>query len=353
MATIHRRVTRTGHVRYRAQVRIKNQPWVSATFRKRSDATKWARQTESAQITGAYSPPNAPLRYRFSDAVDRYRREVLPTKSPDEQKRQWFQLQRWRDLLGDRFVDDVTPGAVACGRDQLMGHPYSLAPATVVRYLAVLSHLYTVASSEWEWLENNPVRRVRRPKLPRGRVRFLEKDELSALLRACHQSEHPCLYPIVVLAVSTGMRKGEMLRLRWQDIDLARNRLTLEQTKNGDRRSVPLVGRAREVISEYAKVRRIDTALVFPSRRKPTVPADLRKPWARAVEMAELADFRFHDLRHTCASYLAMSGATLAEISEVLGHKTLVMVKRYAHLSESHTTKVVERMNGTMFDSVS
>ncbi|SVC77071.1 uncharacterized protein METZ01_LOCUS329925, partial [marine metagenome] len=288
MATIHRRVTRSGYVRYRAQVRIKNQPWVSATFRKRSDATKWARQTESAQITRAYSPPNAPLRYRFSDAVDRYRREVLPTKSTDEQKRQSFQLQRWRDLLGDIFVDDITPGAIARVRDQLMGDPYGLAPATVVRYLAVLSHLYTVASSEWEWLETNPVRRVRRPKLPRGRVRFLDKGELSALLRACQRSEHPSLYPIVVLAVSTGMRKGEMLGLRWQDVDLVRNRITLEQTKNGDRRSVPLVGRARAVISEYARVRRIDTPLVFPSRRKPRVPADLRKPWAKAVETAGL-----------------------------------------------------------------
>ena len=79
MATIHRRVTRSGHVRYRVQIRIKNQPWVSATFRKRSDATKWARETEPAQITGAYVPIQAPLRYRFSDAVDRYRRGVLPT----------------------------------------------------------------------------------------------------------------------------------------------------------------------------------------------------------------------------------------------------------------------------------
>ena len=353
MATIHRRVTRSGHVRYRAQVRIKNQPWVSATFRKRSDATKWARETESAQITGACAPPNAPLRYRFSDAVDRYRREVLPTKSADEQKRQLFQLRRWRDLLGGIFVDDITPGAIARVRDQLMGDPWRLAPATVVRYLAVLSHLYTVASSEWEWLETNPVRRVRRPKLPRGRVRFLEKDELSALLSACQQSGHLCLYPVVVLAVSTGMRHGEILGLCWQDIDLIRHRITLEQTKNGDRRSVPLVGRARVAIGEHARVRRIDTPLVFPSRRKPRVPADLRKPWAKAVETAGLVDFRFHDLRHTCASYLAMSGATLAEISEVLGHKTLAMVKRYAHLSDSHTAKVVERMNGTMFDSVS
>ncbi|SVA63011.1 uncharacterized protein METZ01_LOCUS115865 [marine metagenome] len=83
MATIHRRVTRAGHVRYRAQIRIKNQPPISATFRKRSEATKWARETESAQITGAYSPPKE--RYRFGDTVDRYWREVLPTKSPDEQ----------------------------------------------------------------------------------------------------------------------------------------------------------------------------------------------------------------------------------------------------------------------------
>jgi len=233
-----------------------------------------------------------------------------------------------------------------------MGDPWRLAPATVVRYLAVLSHLYTVASSEWEWLETNPVRRVRRPKLPRGRVRFLDKDELCALLSACQQSGHPCLYPVVVIAVSTGMRHGEILGLRWQDIDLVRHRITLEQTKNGDRRSVPLVGRARTVISGYAKFRQIETLLVFPSRHKPGVPVDLRKPWLKAVEKAQLEDFRFHDLRHTCASYLAMSGATLAEISEVLGHKTLAMVKRYAHLSDSHTSKVVERMNQEIFRSV-
>ena len=106
------------------------------------------------------------------------------------------------------------------------------------------------------------------------------------------------------------------------------------------------------MISDHAKVRRGDTPLLFPSKRKPGVPVDFGKSWTRAVETVALEDFRFHDLRHTCASYLAMSGATLAEISEVLGHKTLAMVKRYAHLSDSHTTKVVERMNGTIFGPV-
>ena len=148
------------------------------------------------------------------------------------------------------------------------------------------------------------------------------------------------------------MRKGEILGLRWQDIDFARYRITLDRTKNGERRSVPLVGRARAVISDHAKVRRGDTPLLFPSTRKPGVPVDFDESWTRTVETVALEDFRFHDLRHTCASYLAMSGATLAEVSEVLGHKTLAMVKRYAHLSDSHTTKVVERMNGTIFGPV-
>lgn len=350
MASIHRRVTRAGHVRYRAQVRVKSKPTLSATFHKRSDATKWARRTESDLISGFYSPPRS--RHTFMEALKRYQREILPTKVPDEQKQQWFQLRKWRLLLGDVFLDDVTPGAIAHGRDALLADPFCLAPATVARYLAALSHLFTVASTEWEWLDNNPVRRVRRPRLPRGRVRFLSKEELSALLESCQQSDHPCLYPITLLAVSTGMRQGEIRNLRWENIDLSRNRITLEHTKNGERRAVPLTGRARVVIGEYSKIRRLDTTLVFPSTRNPQVPADLRKAWGRAVTTAALEDFRFHDLRHTCASYLAMSGATLAEIAEVLGHKTLSMVKRYTHISDTHTTKVVERMNGAMLDSV-
>ena len=350
MASIQRRTTRRGHVRYRAQVRLKNRPSLSATFRKRSDALNWAREMESAQVNHHYGLPRAAPRHRLSDAIKRYCGDVLPTKSRDARQRQYYQLKRWQDLLGNVFLDEVTPGSIARARDELIRE--SLAPATVVRYLAALSHLYTVASNEWEWLDHHPVRRVRRPKQPRGRVRFLTKDELSSLLRVCQRSDQPHLYPIVVLAVSTGMRKGEILGLRWQDIDLARYRITLDQTKNGERRSVPLVGLARAVISDHCKARRDDTALLFSSKSKPGVPVDFGKPWTRAVETVALEDFRFHDLRHTCASYLAMSGATLAEISEILGHKTLAMVKRYAHLSDSHTTKVVERMNGTLFNAV-
>jgi integrase len=167
-------------------------------------------------------------------------------------------------------------------------------------------------------------------------------------LKACQESKSKFLYLVVLLAVSTGMRQGEILGLKWKDIDLDRRRIILHETKNNERRGVPLTGPAFQMIKDLSKVRRIDSPLVFPGR-KGEKPTDIRTAWIEALEKAGIADFRFHDLRHTAASYLAMNGATLAEIAEVLGHKTLQMVRRYAHLSESHTAGVLERMNAKIF----
>lgn len=151
-----------------------------------------------------------------------------------------------------------------------------------------------------------------------------------------------------MLALSTGARKGEIVNLRWSQVDLPRRVITLTETKNGEIRSLPLAGFAYNLMVEWSRVRRLDTDLVFPGNAggKPT---DIRAVWVFALRQAEIADFRFHDLRHSAASYLAMNGASLAEIAEVLGHKTLAMVKRYAHLSQAHTAGVVEKMNLKIF----
>jgi integrase len=149
------------------------------------------------------------------------------------------------------------------------------------------------------------------------------------------------------------MRHGEIMGLTWDDVDLNRGRTVLHETKNGERRAVAITGHALELLKELAKIRRIDTNLLFPSKenrpQKPQKPIDLRAPWEAALKKADIRDFRFHDLRHSAASYLAMNGASLAEIAEVMGHKTLQMVKRYAHLSEGHTARVVESMNRKIF----
>ena len=141
--------------------------------------------------------------------------------------------------------------------------------------------------------------------------------------------------------------RGELLGLCWSDVDLERRVAVLHNTKNGDRRSVPIVQEVAELLLEHGRVRRLDNDLIFASEGRDPIWPD--KFWYRALKVAKIEDFRFHDLRHTAASYLAMSGATVPELAAVLGHRTLAMVKRYAHLSDQHTGAVVERMTRKFF----
>jgi integrase len=142
------------------------------------------------------------------------------------------------------------------------------------------------------------------------------------------------------------MRKMEILTLRWPDVDLDRGLVMLQRTKTGERRGVPLRGPALEAVRELARQpRRIDTDLLFPGTKNPRRPMEIDRAWTVALARSGVKDFRFHDLRHSCASYLAMNGASLAEIAAVLGHRSLSMVSRYAHIAESHVAGVVERMN--------
>jgi len=345
MATIRERKTGNGEVRYQAQVRLKGFPQQNATFNRKTDAKRWIQQTEAAIREGRHFKTTEAKKRTLAELIDRYIRDVLPTK-PKSMNAQGRQLKWWRDELGYRSLAEITPPLLSETRDKL--HE-GRQPATVVRYMAALSHAFTVACNEWEWLNDNPMRKVRKPKEPRGRVRFLDEDERKRLLAACKASECVQLYPVVVLALSTGMRQMEVMNLSWADVDLKRGYLILHETKNGERRSVPLVSHAKELLVAMSKVRRLDTNLLFYSDVKPTVPVFIRSHWGKALKAAEIEDFKFHDLRHTAASYLAMNGASLAEIADILGHKTLQMVKRYAHLSEQHTSKVLESMNKAIF----
>jgi integrase len=351
MATFTKRTDSTGAVSYKVEVRLKGYPAQRTTFTRLTDARKWAQATEAAIREGRHFKTTEAKKHTLADLVDRYAREVLPSKK--DGAHQGRQLDWWKDQLGAYALADLTPALIAQTRDKLAQEPTqrgpTTSPATVVRYLAALSHAFTVAVKEWGWVDSNPLAKVTKPKEPRGRVRFLDDDERDRLLTACRASANPDLYPAVILALSTGARPQEVLGLRWPQVDLGRRVATLHETKNGERRILPLAGPALDLLRDRSKVRRLDTDLVFPGRRQPGKPVDLRTPFLTALKAAGITDFHWHDLRHTAASYLAMNGASLAEIAEVLGHKTLAMVKRYAHLSEAHTASVVERMNARYF----
>lgn len=369
MATIEKRTDATGTTTYRVKVRLKGHPSQTATFPRLTDARKWGTQTEAAIREGRHFKTTEAKRHTLSDLIERYARDVLPGKRDGDH--QAAQLGWWNAKLGSYALADVTPALIAEYRDILKDEPIPprttdpakagptryRSNATLVRYLAVLSHAFTIAVKEYGWIENNPVLKVTKPKEPRGRVRFLSDDERGRLLIACKESCNDALYPAVVIALSTGARRMEVMGLRWPDVDLVRCVATLHMTKNGERRVLPLTGPALELLRERAKVRRLDTDLLFPGTphrnpdgsQKPIAPVDVSAAFERTCLAAGIDDFRWHDLRHSAASYLAMNGASLAEIAEVLGHKTLQMVKRYAHLSDSHVAGVVARMNAAIF----
>jgi len=357
MASIRKRTNKDGTSSYRVDVRLKGFPPQRATFKRLTDAKNF--KTAEAR------------KHTFCDLADRYIKETLPKKSASAQENQKPQIQWWKKQIGHYTLADVTAAQITACRERLLTESNErgriLGPATVNRYLAALSHAFNVAVNEWGWLEDSPLRKVKKPAEPRGRVRFLSDDETDSngetidgertrLLKACQASDNPYLYAVVVLALSTGMRQGEIMGLTWDDVDLHQGRITLCETKNGEIRVVPLVGKALDLLKEHSKVRSLKTSLLFPGKPIRSddgeliyKPIDLRAPWLSALKKAKIEDFRFHDLRHSAASYLAMNGASLAEIAEVLGHKTLQMVKRYAHLSEAHTAGVVASMNERIF----
>jgi len=352
MASITKREGKKGTT-YKVTIRMKGYPTQTETFKRMTDAKRWAADTESAISQGKHFKTIESKKHTLTELIDRYIKVELP-KKPKSEEKQKAQLEWWKQQIGHKTLQDLTtPTLVECKELLLQGMTYRgtiRSGATANRYMAALSHVFTKASTEWGWMEINPLSKVSREKESQGRVRFLSDDERGRLLEACKSSRNHQLYLIVMLALSTGARQGEVMGLGWDDVSFDQRRLILRDTKNGETRAVPLVGEAFSLLKDHSKVRRIDTPLVFPRvGAKGNQSMSIREAWDNAVEVAKIENFRFHDLRHSCASYLAMNGATLAEIAEVLGHKTLQMVKRYAHLSEQHTLSVVERMNLKIF----
>lgn len=274
-------------------------------------------------------------------------------------------LNWWKERFIGKTISEITADVVAVARDELAEGTFArskertnkrtgavMAPkqyqrsgATANRYLAALSHLFTIAVKEWRLVDRNPVRDVSKKKEARGRVRFLSDEERDALLSACQESAWSGLLTLVLLAISTGARRGELIHLKWIDVDLKKNRAVVQDSKNGDARVLPLVAKALEALRELRLKDSARSEYVFPQPSGfPGPYENFDAHWYAALDTACIEDLRFHDLRHTTASYLAQQGASLLEIADTLGHRTMQMVKRYSHLTQTHKVSVIERM---------
>lgn len=366
MATVQKRKNDDGTTSYRVMVRLKGFPQPSATFTRLTDAREWATKTEADMKAGRYFG-NAKLK-TLGDLFDEYEKEAkLRLKSWDGVK---ARLDWWRAQVGGEMLDAITPARIAEYRNKLLATPKQRgggkrSGADVNRTIAALSSAMTHAVKELGWIERNPCERVTKQKEAGGRIRFLSDEELPVLLDAVRASAHPDLLPAVLLALTTGARKGEILGLRWSQIDFKRRSITLShgETKNNAGRALPLSGDVVEILMARSKVRKIEDDRVFP-------PADdckeleLREPWKLALVQAGIdvqqatrsgrtkknappvmtSGFRWHDLRHTAASYLTMAGVSAIEVARVLGHKTLTMSLRYSHLAPDRVTELGDKL---------
>jgi len=221
------------------------------------------------------------------------------------------------------------------------GKPTTLSAASINRPLALLRHLLRMAAVDWEVLPRVPVIRLERE--PQGRIRWLEPEEEVRLLDACAKSANTSLLPMVTVALETGLRKGELLGLTWDRIDMSRGVIRLEVTKSGKRREVPMRQGVYNVLS----------ALPKPHEGRVWPDIEIRSAFETAVEAAKLdAPLTFHDLRHSFASWWMMRGGKLESLSKILGHATLAMTMRYAHLSPEHLRGEMAKTERTALEPV-
>ena len=353
MATISKLQRPSGAV-YRARVRKAGRPAVTKTFKHRSDAERWARQTEAALERDDAGLSSEAQRRTLGQAIQRYRDERLPELTPDTAEAYDAHLAFWADALGHLRLAELRPDRIAHHRDRLYAD--GRAAGTCNRYLNTLAAVLTRCVSRWHWMQSSPVRQVARLQEHNQRKRFLSEPELARLLDACRQSQSADLLLVVLLAVGTGARKGEILSLRWCDLDLGQARMvvraTTENAVKGSMRALPIPAAALALLAERKTaadagvvVALRDERLVFPSRTSPRRPVEIRTAFENAVKAAGIADFHFHDLRHSAASFMAMGGASLREIGEILGHKAAQTTQRYAHVAESHAQKVLRDMS--------
>jgi integrase len=250
-------------------------------------------------------------------------------------KRSWltdqYRLVPLLEAFGESLLTDVRPERVERYKADRLA---SVAPGTVNREVALLRRMLALAI-EWELLDANPMQAVKGLKEPPGRLRYLSPEEMTALLDACA----PRLRPIVVCALNTGMRQGEILRLQWPQVDLRQRLIRVTHTKTGEARTIPINDALLEELRRLP--RRLGAAAVFAKDDTGAPYVDCWRAFHVAAKRAGLKDFRFHDLRHTFASYVQMGLGDLRATQTLLGHRDIRMTLRYAHLSDARLREAV------------
>ncbi len=304
---------------WQAKIRRRGYPLVSKTFGTKAKAERWARIIEKEMDDDLFVSRIEAESTTLKEALQRYLDEITPTKKGVRQESDRIKVWMEHDLAC-RYLANLRGADFAQYRNQKVKDGAN--PSTIRNQLNIISHLFNIARKEWGMESlGNPIQNIRMPKMPAGRDRRLQEGEEVLLLES---SDYP-MKQLIVLALETGMRLGEITGMQWQNINLKKSTAVLQETKNGERRVVPLSSRARETISTLP---RHINGYLFPA----TSSSSVSHRFATLCRRNNIRGLRFHDLRHEATSRLFEKGLDMMEVASITGHKTLHMLRRYTHL---------------------
>lgn len=343
---------------YKVVIRRKGIKDMYQTFDDYSEAKKWARAMESQIDRGVYKEksnvkPKAICTVK--DLIKEFKENIAP-KRYSKPKQYDCMYKWWTDKIGDLTLQEVDTSVLNTCKQMLLNEPpdkpykehETKSNSTVRKYIFAFSACLTYAEKELELIDRNPVAKISKPKKAKGIVRFLSDTERPELIAAC--SKHSTrLHLFVIVAMFSGGRYNEVRTLRVENVDFDNNLVHFIDTKNNEDRGVPIHPTITEMIAKYLQENEITTGYIFIDKETKKLPY-LKGAFESVIKDTNIKNFRFHDLRHTYASYLAQNGAELLEIAELMGHKSLQQVKIYAHLTRKHTSRLVQNMTEKMLN---
>jgi integrase len=307
---------------WQVRVRRKGYPDEVASFKTKTEAQAWARSIESAMDQGAYQSTQSAKGILLADVLLRYMNEVTPSKRGAQREAEGIQFMM-RQKIASYSMTNLSPAVIAGYRDERLK---TVSAGTIIRELSILSGIISHARKEWSLPTANPCALVRKPPTPPGRARLLNTEEEARLLDELKpvRRRSPWMVPLVMLALASAMRRGELLSLRWENVNLATQTAFLPLTKNGTARTVPLSKKAVAILEGLPNCGIVGP--VFPISHM-----TMHNCFVAACQRAGITDLRFHDLRHTATSRLAEKLPNVIELAAVTGHQTIQMLKRYYH----------------------
>lgn len=335
--------TKKGKPRYQVRIKHGERFLKSKTFTRFSDADDWGAAYKS-NLENFRTDGKQPCAVTFERLAKEY---LHAWKGTDAMR--GYSVTTFARHFGSKNIAQITTADCRKALSKWLKNK----PATYNKHRAILAAIFDFAQVREEdtgetYIADNPVKKVRNKPVDNMRVRYLSDEEKKRLVASCREIGGR-FYLAFLLGLSTGLRKSNVLNLRWPDVDFIRGVLIIRRTKNGDPITQPV---PQAVMDMLKNQRQVGTGLIFDSVVKPGVPSDYKKQWIKAREAAEVSNFNWHDLRHDVASTMAMNGRTMAEIAHVLGHRSLQSTQRYTHLSTSHKAEALQNSVGKVLEGV-